>query len=162
MYILLQRYIICFHCITLEFKTKGSPISHNHCITTDDLIRMSQLTTINYYGNAYIPNLLLIVKSALHTGSCLNCAKYTSLSNIMQLWTRQYSNVIMSVVAYQITGVSIVCSAVCSGADQGKQQSSASMAFVRGNHRWRGKYFHWMTSLRMTGMTFLLFVFPQS
>ena len=35
-------------------------------------------------------------------------------------------------MAYQITAVSIVCSTVCSGADQRKQQSSASLAFVRG------------------------------
>ena len=41
-----------------------------------------------------------------------------------------YSDVIMSAMASQITGVSIVCSAVCSGADQRKYQSSASLAFV--------------------------------
>ena len=35
----------------------------------------------------------------------------------------------------KITGVSIVCSSVCSGADQRKHQSSASLAFVRGIHR---------------------------
>ena len=44
-----------------------------------------------------------------------------------------YSNVIMSTMASQITGVSVVCSTVCSGADQRKHQSSASLAFVRGN-----------------------------
>ena len=36
----------------------------------------------------------------------------------------------------QITGVSIVYSTVCSGADQRKHQSFASLAFVRGLHRW--------------------------
>ena len=36
----------------------------------------------------------------------------------------------------QITGVSRVCSTVCSGADERKHQSSASLAFVRGIHRW--------------------------
>ena len=41
----------------------------------------------------------------------------------------------MSVMAHQITGVSIVRSTVCSGADQRKHQSSASLAFVRGIHR---------------------------
>ena len=35
----------------------------------------------------------------------------------------------------QITGVSIVCSAVCSGANQRKHQSSVSLVFVRGIHR---------------------------
>ena len=42
----------------------------------------------------------------------------------------------MSAIASQITGVSIVYSTVCSGADQRKQQSSASLAFVRGIHQW--------------------------
>ena len=42
----------------------------------------------------------------------------------------------MSVMASQITGVSIIYSSVCSGADQRKPQSSASLSFVRGIHRW--------------------------
>ena len=46
------------------------------------------------------------------------------------------NDVIMSAVASQITGVSIVCSTVGSGANQRKHQSSASLAFVRGIHRW--------------------------
>ena len=41
----------------------------------------------------------------------------------------------MSAIASQITGVSIVCSSVCWGADQRKHQSPASLAFVRGAHR---------------------------
>ena len=40
----------------------------------------------------------------------------------------------MSTMASQITGVSIVCSTVGSGADQRKHQSSTSLAFVRGIH----------------------------
>ena len=47
-----------------------------------------------------------------------------------------YSDVIMSTIASQITGVSIIYPTVCSGADEGKQQSSASLTFVRGIHRW--------------------------
>ena len=47
-----------------------------------------------------------------------------------------YDDVIISTVASQITSVSIVYSAVCSGPDQRKHQSSASLAFVRGIHRW--------------------------
>ena len=41
----------------------------------------------------------------------------------------------MSAMVSQITGVSIVCSAVGSAADQRKYQSSASLAFVRGTRR---------------------------
>ena len=46
-----------------------------------------------------------------------------------------YSKVIMNAMASQITGASMVCSTVCSGADQREHQSSASLAFVRGIHR---------------------------
>ena len=42
----------------------------------------------------------------------------------------------MSTMASQITGVSIVYSAVCSGAHQRIYQSSASLAFVKGIYRW--------------------------
>ena len=63
----------------------------------------------------------------------------------------------MSAMASQITSLTIVCSNVYSGADQRKYQSSASLAFVRGIHRWpmnsphkgqvtRKKSFHLMTS----------------
>ena len=46
-----------------------------------------------------------------------------------------YSDVIMGTVASQITSLTIVYSTVYSGTDQEKQQSSASLAFVRGIHR---------------------------
>ena len=47
-----------------------------------------------------------------------------------------YRDVIMSAMASQITPVSNVCSTVCSRADQRKHQSSVSLAFVMGIHRW--------------------------
>ena len=47
-----------------------------------------------------------------------------------------YCDVIMKAMACHIVGVLGVCSAVCSGADQRKHQSSASLAFVRGINRW--------------------------
>ena len=52
-------------------------------------------------------------------------------------WHRyHYSDVIMSARAYHITSLTIVYSTVYSGADQRKHQSSASLIFVRGIHRW--------------------------
>ena len=42
----------------------------------------------------------------------------------------------MSAMSSPITGVSIVYPNVCSGVDQRKHQRSASLAFVRGIHRW--------------------------
>ena len=64
----------------------------------------------------------------------------------------------MGAMAFQITGVSIVCSAVCSGVDKRKRQSSVSLAFLGDSivNRWtpltKGqpitwkKCFHLMTS----------------
>ena len=49
---------------------------------------------------------------------------------------RHYSDVIMGAMAFQITSLTIFFSTVYSGADQRKHQSSASLAFVRGIHRW--------------------------
>ena len=67
-----------------------------------------------------------------------------------------YSDVMMSAMAYQITSLTIVFSSVYSCVDQRKHQSAASLAFVRGIHRWsvnfphKGpvtrKNFHLMTS----------------
>ena len=48
----------------------------------------------------------------------------------------------MSAMASHIAGVSSVRSTVCSGADQRKHQSSASLAIVRGIHRWPVDSFH--------------------
>ena len=47
-----------------------------------------------------------------------------------------YSDVIIGTMASYITGITIVFSTVYSGADQRKHQSSTSMGFVRGIHRW--------------------------
>ena len=53
-------------------------------------------------------------------------------------WNLQqhYSDVIMCAMASQIPSLTIVYSIVYSGADQRRHQSSASLAFVRGIHRW--------------------------
>ena len=77
------------------------------------------------------------------------------IHSIMRLFVH-YSDVIMSAVVPQITSLTIVYSTAYSAADQRKHQSSASLAFVRGIHRWQwiphtkgqwyGKCFHLMTS----------------
>ena len=55
-----------------------------------------------------------------------------TLSRVLQ----HYSDVIMGAMTSQITVVLILHSTVCSDTDQRKHQSSASLAFVRGIHRW--------------------------
>ena len=48
----------------------------------------------------------------------------------------------MCEIASQITSASCVYSTVCSGADQIIYQSSSSLAFVRGIHRWQVNFPH--------------------
>ena len=73
----------------------------------------------------------------LHIGPALwqpiGSADCSFLSNV---GLQHYSDIIMRMMASQITRVSIVCSAVYSGADQRKHQSSASLALLRGIHQW--------------------------
>ena len=57
----------------------------------------------------------------------------TVLSKLLQKLRSHYCDVIMGAMASQITSLTIVYS---TGADQRKHQSSASLAFVRGIHRW--------------------------
>ena len=52
-----------------------------------------------------------------------------------RVFVKHYSDVIIGVMASQITSLTIVYPTVYSGADQRKHQSSASMAFVRGIHQ---------------------------
>ena len=47
-----------------------------------------------------------------------------------------YNDIIMGMMASQITSLMIVYSTIYSGTDQREHQSSMSLAFVRGIHRW--------------------------
>ena len=60
---------------------------------------------------------------------CLQGSKWQKVSI-------HYSDGMMSTMASQITSLTIVYSTVYSDADERKHQSSASLAFVRGIHRW--------------------------
>ena len=56
----------------------------------------------------------------------------------------------MRTMASQITSITIVCSTIYSGADQRKHQSSASLTFVRGIHRWPVNSPHkWLVTRKM-------------
>ena len=75
----------------------------------------------------------------IRMGKCRNStfiyiliSRYPTIRNHLK-W--HYNDVIMGVVASQITSLTIVYSTAYSGADQRKHQSPASLAFVRGIHR---------------------------
>ena len=84
----------------------------------------------------------------VHNGFCVNWSRYKKDGDILlwfcesddilehALWFMFHStDVIMSLMASQITSLTIVYSPVCSGTDQRKDRISASLAFVRGIHR---------------------------
>ena len=61
-----------------------------------------------------------------------------------------YNDVTMDAIVSQITSLTIVYSTVYSDADQRKHQSSASLAFLRGIHRWPVNPPHkWPVTLKM-------------
>ena len=56
-------------------------------------------------------------------------------THLFMLFSMHYNEVVIGVIASQITSLTIVYSIVYSDADQRKYQSSASLAFVRWIHR---------------------------
>ena len=69
----------------------------------------------------------------------MKCTQNNSAYDLPTYWLRNqwhYSEVILGTVVSQITSISIVYSTICSGTDQRKHQSSASLAFVRRIHWW--------------------------
>ena len=91
--------------------------------------------------NVFSNQLVKMVASVSAIGTILPCVvkPHHALSHWwLPLYTfiDHYNNAIMDVMAYQITSRMIVYWTVYSGADQRKHQSSASLVFVRGNHRW--------------------------
>ena len=73
------------------------------------------------------------------------CIDYNTLMSNASIWISNfpwnhidthYNDVIMSAMASQIISVSVVYLIVWSGADQRNHQSSLSLVFVRGIHRW--------------------------
>ena len=81
---------------------------------------------------------LFLCKLAVKSSEVFRCPLSSTLTSLTPTQVdAHYTDVIMSTVASQITKVSIVCcSTVCSDADQRKYQGIASLAFVKGIHRW--------------------------
>ena len=79
---------------------------------------------------------LILVKVLYWKGPTFNQVMHSGIRLIFPMICGWTSDVIMDAMASQITGVSIVCSTVCWGADNRKHQSSVSLALVGGTHRW--------------------------
>ena len=73
-----------------------------------------------------------------------------------------YNDVIMSTMASQITSPTIVYSTIYSGTDHRKHQSSASLAFVRGIHRWPVNSPHkWPVTRKMFPFDYVIMYFSM-
>ena len=73
-----------------------------------------------------------------HSSYCVVfcCGWYQSNEPYIQDNWPHYNDVIMDAMTSQMTSLAIVYSSVYLGTDKRKHQSSASLAFVRGIHRW--------------------------
>ena len=81
--------------------------------------------------------ILLIYRSYVNYQNCERFTKKEGRSlPARENEFQHYSDVIMGTMASQTTSLTNIYSVVYSGADQRKHQSSASLAFMRGIHRW--------------------------
>ena len=75
---------------------------------------------------------------------------------------KHYNDVIMGAMASQITSLATVYSSVYSDADQRKHQSSASLAFVWGIHRWPVNSPHkWPVTRKMFPFDDVIMIKPE-
>ena len=90
----------------------------------------------------YDPGLLLLGRTWTIYVCNISVAR-SSFNDWLRVYESLHNNdVIMRTMASQITSVSVVCPAVASGSVQRKHQSSASLAIVRGIHRWPVNFPH--------------------
>ena len=108
----------------LWIRVMAELISTRYCATT--VGERKKVTAVTFFRCPTVATSPQITKGWTSISKLRKCALGCLLN------VKHYSDVIMSPMASQITGVSIVCSIFCSGADQ----SSASLAFVS-NDMWQ-------------------------
>ena len=78
-----------------------------------------------------------------------------------EFWLIHYDDVIMTMLASQITSLTVVYSIVYSGVNQRKHQSSASLAFVREIHRGPVNFPHkWPVTRKMFPFDDVIMLLP--
>ena len=81
----------------------------------------------------FLQAVMPVIDSAIYISMCCHPCGRTA-APCQRLF--HYTDVIMSAMTSQITSVSTVYTTIFSGTDQRNHQNSASLAFVRGIHRW--------------------------
>ena len=90
------------------------------------------------FQNSHTSCTCLYIYTYIHIYAYMHWVSFdlTSMVKSMSIIMLHYNDVVMSAMASQSTSLTIVYSSVHSGVDQRKHQSSASLAFVWGIHRW--------------------------
>ena len=116
---------LCAASLPMNMKTSCHQNIHFHARP------YVQIFDRNIFEHAMIPVGRLYILNSLCDISVIQ-----DESEILMLIWNSITMTSKNVTAFQITGVSLVCLTVSSGADLIKHQSSASLAFVRGIQRW--------------------------
>ena len=121
---------VCCHMVALglsELKILIDSFTHNVVIFGISL----RLAPVINHMIIWLPKCLW---SDHETYGKLICEKRNQITKRI-IYIYHYDDVIMTMLASQITSLPVVCSIVYSGVNQRKHQSSASLAFVREIHR---------------------------
>ena len=103
--------------------------------STIQLVHLKQqYSSMFVHVDSAIKGVLLLLCNAPYNRAYDMVSNNRSVYLTFKFAAKHYSDVIMSAIELQITGVSIVWSTACSGANQRKHQSYASLDFVRGIH----------------------------
>ena len=97
-----------------------------------------QANPLSVQNSKFIVAPLYHLKLLLTLVYIMTCCRTSPSRYLNQCW--HYDDVIMTMLASQITSLMVVCSIVYSGVNQRKHQSSASLAFVREIHRGTGEF----------------------
>ena len=131
------------HCLDYDFAQIGHVDFTYLCLVTQKCIgipnndEMTQAFEILPHERQWSDRLSCIVNSISGDGGPDNGRTHCS-------------DVMMGTIVSQITSLTIVYSTAYSGADQRTHQSSASLAFVRGIHRWPVNSLHkWPITRKM-------------
>ena len=111
-----------------------------HAVMLQDQRGNDVVLTYNNVHYVMYPLGICIVYVYNRTGYASN-HKEGKKSTSARYWPH-YRDVIMGAMASQITSLTIVYATIYSDPDQRKHQRSASLAFVRGIHRWPGNSPH--------------------
>ena len=117
--------------LTVAMEDRGSPYMSRSYMHGHQLLAF--WITLNIFGLC-ICILQLSDGACFMRGFCAPNMKTCRSFNTQLIY--HYIDVTMSVMASQITSLKVIYSTVYSGANERKHQSSASLAFVWGIHRW--------------------------